>query len=164
MVKKIGFGAGFWAVMFLGVSALIVTPIPSWLMIVLEIILAGAAGYVLGVIYFKKEPTDMVGGLVTAIIWLATATVLDLLLTVQYTRGVGGNYVDGLKNFYGAWQTWASFLVFIGAVVLAAKMTHGGEVIKKPVTKPVISQPQPQKSTPPQQPPTPPTGGNQPQQ
>ena len=39
MLRKIGFGAGFWAVMFLAVSALMVTPLPLIWQSILEIIM-----------------------------------------------------------------------------------------------------------------------------
>ena len=153
MIKKIGLGVGFWAIMFIGVAAVMLISMPSIVQQILEIVLAGVAGYVLAMIYFKKTPGSLKDGAILAVIWLVVATVLDLALTVQYMKGSGG-YVDGLKNLYGKWELWVSFVVFIGAVVLAAKMTHGGDVMKSPVSP--ASPPQSPPPPPPQSPPTPP--------
>src|SRR3989344_3309069 len=101
MLRKVGFGAGFWAVMFLAVSALMVTPLPLIWQSILEIIIAGAAGYVLGILYFKKQPSDVKG-----------AVVLDV--------------------------TW----ILVG-IVLAAKMTHGGQLMARPQIEPMVKPPAP---------------------
>ena len=174
MLKKIGLGVGFWAIMFIGVAAIMLVAMRLIVQQILEIVLAGIAGYVLAMIYFKKTPGSIKDGAILAVIWLAVATVLDLALTIQYVKG-SGSYVDGLKNFYGSWVIWVSFIVFIGAVVLAAKMTHGGDVMK-PSSTPMSSPPQspppappqspqspPPPPVPPQSPPTPPVPPQQPQ-
>lgn len=142
MLLKIGLGAGFWGIMFLGVCALMVTPLPALWQAILEIVLAGVAGYVLGMIYFKKNPGEVKDGIVIAVIWLVVGAILDLLITVQYTKA-SGTYIDGLRNLYGNWQIWVSFVVFIVAVVLSAKMTRGGAVMKSPQQPPAAPPTQP---------------------
>lgn len=135
MLLKIGLGAAFWGIMFLGVSAIMVTPLPLLAQHIIEIIIAAAAGFVLGKVYFKKHPADLKQGAITAVVWLVVATMLDLLVTVQYVR-LDGTYVDGLKNLYGQWPIWVSFIVFIATTALAAKMTHGGALMRRPMIKP----------------------------
>lgn len=135
MLRKIGLGAGFWAIMFIGVSAFMVTPIPDIWQKILEIVLAGAAGYILGLIYFKKTPGDIKDGLILGVIWFIVGGILDLLITVQYVKGTGG-YVDGLKNLYGMWSLWVSFVALFIGIIIAVKTTHGGALIVKPPVQP----------------------------
>ena len=128
MLLKLGLGAAFWGIMFLAVSAVMITPLPLVAQQVIEIIVAAGAGFILGKIYFKKNPGDLKQGVMTAVIWLLIGTVLDLLITIQYVKA-DGTYVDGLKTFYGTWSLWVSFVLFIAAVASAAKLTHGGALV-----------------------------------
>ncbi|MFA5021121.1 MAG: hypothetical protein WC517_03615 [Patescibacteria group bacterium] len=143
MVRKIGLGVGFWAVMFLAVSALMVTPLPAIWQRIFEIIVAGVAGYILAMIYFKKTPGDLKAGVILAVIWFVVSLVLDLLITIQYVKGTG-SYMDGLKMFYSAKTFWVSTLAMVAGVLLAAKMTRGGQVMSRPQTEPMVPPPKPQ--------------------
>jgi len=158
MVKDLklalGLGAGFWAIMFIGISALMVMPMPEILQQICGIILAGVTAFILAKIYFKKNPGDIKTGIILGVLWLITSTALDLLVTVQYVKA-GGSYVDGLKSLYGAWNLWVGFLLMLVGVVAAAKMTHGGDLIKKPPVQQPPSGPKPP-STPTPPPMTPP--------
>ncbi len=135
MVKRIGLGVGFWAVMFLAVSVLMVSGLPEIWQKILEIIVSGVAAYILARIYFKKSPGGIKDGVALAIIWLVVGGILDLLVTIQYVKG-NGTYLEGLKAFYGMWNLWVGIaLMFVGAIV-AAKTTRGGELIPKPPSQP----------------------------
>ena len=121
MLKKIGYGAGFWAIMFIGVSALMVTPIPEIWQKILEIVLAGVGALILGLVYFKKAPGTIKNGLTLGVIWFIVGGILDLLITIQYVKA-GGSYLFGLKTFYGAWSLWAGFLAMFLGLIMAAKL------------------------------------------
>ena len=138
MLRKIGFGAGFWGIMFLAVSALIISPLPNIWQKILEIIIAGIAAYVLAMIYFKKTPEDLRGVVILWAIWMIISAILDLLITVQYVKA-GDTYLYGLRSFYGMWSLWVSFVVALGAMVLAAKMNQGAAPTK-PTTSPLSTQ------------------------
>jgi len=144
----LGLGAGFWAIMFIGISAFMVMPLPEILQQICGIILAGVAGFILAKIYFKKNPGDIKAGIVLAISWLIVATILDLLITVQYVKA-GGTYIDGLKGLYGAWNLWVGFFLMLVGVVVAAKMIHGGDLMKKPPVQQPPSAPTPPPTAPP---------------
>ena len=120
MVKKIGFGAAFWGIMFLSVSALLVSPLPDLWQKVIEIVVAGVASYVLAMIYFKKQPGGRAEGIKLWVLFMVVGTILDLLITVQYVR-LRYSYLYGLKTFYSMWSLWVSFAVSFVAIVLAAK-------------------------------------------
>ena len=155
MPLKIGLGAAFWGIMFLAVSAVMVTPLPLVAQQLIEIVVAAAAGFILGKMYFKKNPGDLKQGVLTAVIWLLIGTVLDLLITIQYVKA-DGTYVDGLKTFYGTWSLWVSFVLFVAAVASAAKVTHGGALIKSATSTSLFSQKLPAPQSPPPIQPTPP--------
>ena len=161
MLLKIGLGAAFWGIMFLAVSAVMVTPLPVIAQQIIEIAVAAVAGFVLGRIYFKKNPGDLKQGVLTAVIWLLIGTVLDLLITIQYVKA-DGTYVEGLKMFYGTWSLWVSFGLFIAGVALAAKLTHGGALIKSAASTSLFSQKPPAPQSPPPTQPTPPPAAPQP--
>jgi len=133
MIKNLklalGLGAGMWAVMFIGISALMVTPLLAIWQTILEIILSGLAAFVLARFYFKKNPGDIKDGLILGIAWFIVGGILDLLVTIQYVKA-GGSYLSGLKSFYGMWSLWVGFLLMFIGIVLAAKLTRGGELIK----------------------------------
>lgn len=154
MLLKIGLGAAFWGIMFLAVSAVMVTPLPIIAQQLIEIIVAAVVGFILGRIYFKKNPGDMKQGVIIAVIWLLVSAVLDLLITIQYVKA-GGSYVSGLKNFYGMWSLWVSFILFIVGVVLAAKFSQDGQPMKPAVKMPPLA-PTPSVPEPPTQPTPPP--------
>jgi hypothetical protein len=124
----LGLGAGFWAVMFIGVSALIVSPLFDIWQKIIEIGLAAVVSFILAKLYFKKNPGDIKEGLVLALIWLIISAILDLLITIQFVKA-GGTYFDGLKQFYGMWSLWISFALTFVACVAAAKTTRGGELM-----------------------------------
>ncbi len=132
MIKnwKLAFGLalGLWAIIFIVISAIIVMPISSGLMTTLTTLVSPVAAFILARIYFKKYPGAIIAGVLLAVFWLIVGTVLDLLVTIQYVKGFG-SYVDGLKDFYGAWTLWLSFGLMIAAVALAAKLTHGGKLM-----------------------------------
>jgi len=159
MIKKIGLGAGFWAVMFIGISALIVTPLPEIVQQILGAVLAGIAGYILAMIYFKKTLGSIKDGLILAAIWFFTSLVLDLLITIQYVKAeVRGGYIDGLKSFYGSWDFWVGVILMFVGVAVASKFTHGDDIV--PIPRASISlQPsaQPGQSNQSKTPPTQPT-------
>ena len=134
----LGLGVGLWMVMFLGVFALIVSPLSDLIQKIGEIVLAGVAAFVLAKIYFKKSPGDLKDGVVLWLAWLILGTILDLLITIWFVKG-SGSYVSGLKAFYGMWSVWVSFVVMLAGVGLAAKTTHGGELMKKPPQQPPAS-------------------------
>lgn len=154
MLKKIGLGAGFWAIMFIGISAIMVIPMPTILQKILGIVLSGVAAYILGVIYFKKSPGEIKDGFILGVIWFIVSLVLDLLITVQYVKGgiPGGSYIDGLKTFYGTWNLWVGILAMFVTLVIVAKTTRGGELMKPPVPKPPRSPQQPSAGPPPGRP------------
>ena len=133
MIKnfKLAFGLalGLWALIFIIISAILVMPLPSGLMKTLTTLVAPVAGFILAKIYFKKSPGTITSGLILAVFWIIVGTVLDLLVTIQYVKG-SDSYLDGLKDFYGDWGLWLSFVLTIGAVVAAAFLTHGGELMK----------------------------------
>ncbi|MFA6215952.1 MAG: hypothetical protein WC768_05275 [Patescibacteria group bacterium] len=135
-ITAIALALGLWVVMFIGVSALMVAPLPAIWQKILEIVLSGAASFILARIYFKKNPGELKDGLALGAVWFLVGGVLDLLITVQYVKA-GAGYFAGLKTFYGMWNLWVGFLLMFAGVVLAAKMTHGGEIAKMP------NQPQP---------------------
>jgi len=149
----LGLGVGLWVVMFLGVFALMVSPMSDLVQKIGEIILAGVAGFVLAMLYFKKNPGDIKDGVVLWVAWLVIGTILDLLITIWFVKG-SASYVEGLKMFYGMWSLWVSFVVMLGGIVLAAKTTHGGDLMKQSPFEPTNRPPQ----QPPQQPPVPPAG------
>lgn len=140
----LGLGAGFWAVIFIGVSALMVTPLPAIWQKILEIILSAVAAFILAKLYFKKHPGDIKAGLILGVIWFIVGGILDLLVTVQYVKA-GASYLTGLKTFYGMWSLWVGFLLMFVGIGVAALTTHGGELMKPPAQPPR------------QQPPVPPT-------
>jgi hypothetical protein len=148
----LGLGVGLWAIMFIGVSAIMVTPLPDIAQKILEIILSGVAAFILAKIYFSKNPGDIKAGLILGVFWFVVEGILDLLVTVQYVKA-GGTYLSGLKAFYSMWNLWLGFLLMFVGVVLAAKLTRGGELMKKPPTQ----QPPTQPPVAPPTPPTPPT-------
>ncbi len=127
----IGLGAGFWVIMFIGISALMVTPLPVIWQKILEIILSGVGAFILARIYFKKNPSDIKAGIILGVAWFIVGGILDLLVTIQYVKA-GGTYVSGLKSFYGMWNLWVGFLLMFAGIVLAAKLTRGGELMKSP--------------------------------
>ncbi len=133
MLKKIGFGAGFWAVMFLAVSALMVTTLPSIWQKVLEIVIAGVAAYILAMIYFRKSPAGIKEGVALFITWFIVSGILDLLITIQYVRGVA-SYMEGLKLFYGMESFWISLALALVGVLVAAKLASGrsGSTMQQP--------------------------------
>lgn len=137
----LGLGAGFWAIMFIGISALMVIPMPMILQQIGGIILAGVVGFLLAKIYFKKNPGDIKAGIILGVTWFIVLTVLDLLVTIQYVKAAG-SYVDGLKSLYGAWNFWIGIVAMFVGIVVAVKLTHGGELMKRPSVQP--SQPAPQ--------------------
>lgn len=150
MLKKIGFGAGLWAIIFIGISALRVTPLPYSIYRILSIVVAMAGAFILGYLYFKEKPGDFKQGLVLGLLWFAVGTVLDLLVTIQYIKAeIGGGYIDGLKVFYGDWILWVSFILTILAVGASTLVTHGGKLMVRPNSQPTAT-PTPQ---PPQKPP-----------
>ena len=127
----LGFGLGLWAIIFIGVSAIMVTPLALIWQKIAEIILVAVAAFILAKIYFKKNPGDLLQGFVLALSWFIVGIILDLLVTIQYVKGTG-TYVDGLKEFYGTWNLWAGIVLMFVAVALAAKITRGGELMQKP--------------------------------
>ena len=172
MIKKwplaIGLGAGLWGVMFIGVSALMVSGLPDLVQQIFEIVLAGVVAFILARLYFKKAPGDLKAGAILFVLWLAIETALDLLITVQFVKA-SGTYASGLKSFYGMWSLWVSFVLMLVGVELSAKITHGGELMKTPDQNPAskpVTQGQPgqkisQQPPVPQQPPTPPAPPSQ---
>jgi len=135
----LGLGAGMWGVMFIGVSAIMVTPIPLLWQKILEIILSGVAAFILAKIYFKKHPGDIKEGLILGVCWFIVGGILDLLVTVQYVKA-GASYLTGLKMFYGTWSLWAGFLLMFIGIAAAALTTHGGELMK-PLAQPPSQKP-----------------------
>ena len=158
MVKnlKLGLGlaAGLWAVMFIGVSAIMVTPLPLLWQKILEIILSFVAAFILAKIYFKKYPGDLKEGLILGVLWFVVGGILDLLVTIQYVKA-GASYLIGLKTFYFMWNLWVGFALMFAGIILAAKITHGGELMQRPPTFPTPRPKQPPTSpmTPPSSPP-----------
>ena len=142
--------------MFIGISALMVIPMSVILQQIGGIVLAGVGGFILAKIYFKKNFGDIKAGIILGVLWLIVSTILDLLVTVQYVKA-GGSYVDGLKSLYGAWNLWVGLLAMFVGIVVAVKLTHGGELMKRP---PASSTP----SSPPSTPSAPQQGGQQPPQ
>lgn len=141
LLLALGLGAGMWGVMFIGVSAIMVTPIPPLLQKILEIILSGVAAFILARIYFKKQPGDLKEGLILGVCWFVVGGVLDLLVTVQYVKG-SASFFNGLKMFYGMWSLWVGFLLMFIGIVVAAKLTRGGELMKQPPFPPIQKPPQ----------------------
>ncbi len=138
LLMVIGLGAGLWAIMFLGVFALIISPLPELVQKIAEIILAGVAAFILPKFYFKKNSSKIKDGVILWVAWLVIITILDLLITVWFVKGFG-SYVSGLKIFYGMWSLWVSFFVMLSTIILASKTTPGGDLIKKPTTQaPVV--------------------------
>ena len=135
-----------WAVMFIGVCALMVTPLPVIWQQILEIVLSGLAAFILARLYFKKNPGDIKDGLILGVAWFIVGGILDLLVTVQYVKA-GASYFSGLKSFYGIWSLWVGFLLMFVGVIFAAKLTRGGELIKSasfvPPSKPPLVPPTP---------------------
>ena len=127
----IGLGAGFWVIMFIGVSAIMVALLSEIWQKILEIILAGVAAFILARLYFKKQPGEVKDALVLGIAWFIVGTILDLLITIQYVKA-GANYFAGLKTFYGTWNLWVGFVLMFVGIIIAAKTTHGGELMKPP--------------------------------
>ncbi|MFA5022048.1 MAG: hypothetical protein WC508_03150 [Patescibacteria group bacterium] len=140
----LGLGAGFWAIMFIGVSAFMVMPIAVLWQRILEIILAVLASFILSRIYFKKYPSDLKEALALGIFWLVISAVLDLLITIQYVKA-DGTYLDGLKSFYGMWSLWVSFVLTLISIIATAKITHGGQLMKSQNTTPLPMPPIPPK-------------------
>jgi len=147
----LGLSAGMWAIMFIGVSAFMVLPIAVIWQKILEIILSGAAAFVLGKLYFKKHPGGLKDGLILGVAWFIIGGILDLLVTVQYVKA-GASYFLGLKTFYGMWNLWVGFLLMFAALAVAALTTRGGEVAK-PFSQPLRPQPVKPQMPRPQQPP-----------
>ena len=140
MVQKIGFGAAQWGIMFLAVSAIMITPLPDWWQKIIEIVVAGVASYILAMIYFKKHPATMKDAVMLWVIFMIVSAVLDLLITVQYVKA-NNSYVTGLKMFYGMWSLWLSFVVSLGAIIVASKMNHSAPapmVMTQPMKTPVM--------------------------
>ncbi|MFA6255310.1 MAG: hypothetical protein WC675_04765 [Patescibacteria group bacterium] len=144
MIKNLklalGLGAGMWAVMFIGVCALMVTPLPVIWQQILEIILSGVAAFVLGRLYFRKHPGGVKDGLILGVSWFILGGILDLLVTIQYVKAAG-TYLSGLKSFYSMWNLWVGFLLMFGALVIAALTTRGGQLMKPTAPPPQPQQP-----------------------
>ena len=138
----VGFALALWVLIFVIISALMVIPMPALLSTILGFLVSPVIAFFLARLYFKKNPGGIKEGIVLAVFWLIVGTVLDLAVTIQYIKGTG-TYADGLKSFYGAWSLWVSFVLMIVVVSLVAKMTRGGEIIKKPPVGPAGLPPQP---------------------
>ncbi|MAF13607.1 MAG: hypothetical protein CMI53_01810 [Parcubacteria group bacterium] len=162
MIKNLkvglGLGVGFWAIMFIGVSAIMVMPISDLIQKIAEIILAGIAAFILAKLYFKKNPGDIKAGLILGVVWFIVSGILDLLVTIQYVKA-GGSYVDGLITFYSSWNLWVGFLLMFVGTALAAQTTHGGDLMELPGKDHMQKQTQATQKSPaqPANPPTPPT-------
>ncbi|OGY45600.1 MAG: hypothetical protein A2731_02385 [Candidatus Buchananbacteria bacterium RIFCSPHIGHO2_01_FULL_39_8] len=137
----VGFAVALWVLIFVIISALMVIPMPALLLTILGLLVAPIVAFFLAKIYFKKNPGEIKEGVILGVFWLIVGTILDLLVTIQYVKETG-TYVDGLKEFYGAWSLWVSFVLTIIVVALVANMTRGGEMIEKPSVSPSATPPQ----------------------
>jgi hypothetical protein len=90
---------------------------------ILEIILSGRAGFILSLVYFRKNSGGIKEALSLFAVWFIVGGILDLLITIQYVKAAN-SYLWGLKTFYGSWSLWLGFVFMLAGVVLASYLKH----------------------------------------
>jgi len=138
MKRKIGYALGLYIVLFLIFLAVDQAIVGQGVKQASLIVLSTAIGFLIGRAYFSKTPGDAGGGFQLGALWLLVGVALDWIIAGLSLLSGDAATIAYLVGFYQTWFFGVSVLGMVCAVALAGHTTHGGALMRRPPTTPMV--------------------------